>query len=233
MPLNTAHRVHMFQACRVGHVTAMCRTPQGELWTGSSRGNVRCGRQRGVPVCPVGHLPERRPLGVLAGLSRRCCLWPMQLRFDVLARLELCVPCCIPLDCEPQTVAPPFLSGCRVWELGPPALLAEQPSPPRCRELRKGYGERAHGGPVLRLACPADGQLVWSASPKRVLLWDAACGAFLGALQRTAPRLVPTTSSGELPAGNGDKEREALRYKVDGTKVRRGAARREAGRHRR
>ncbi|KAL4426187.1 hypothetical protein ABPG77_007469 [Micractinium sp. CCAP 211/92] len=146
MPLNTAHRVHMFQACRVGHVTAMCRTPQGELWTGSSRGNVR------------------------------------------------------------------------VWELGPPALLAEQPSPPRCRELRKGYGERAHGGPVLRLACPADGQLVWSASPKRVLLWDAACGAFLGALQRTAPRLVPTTSSGELPAGNGDREREALRYKVDGTK---------------
>lgn len=45
MPLNAAHRVHMFQAYRVGHVTAMCRTPQGELWTGSSRGNIRWGRQ--------------------------------------------------------------------------------------------------------------------------------------------------------------------------------------------
>lgn len=111
-----------------------------------------------------------------------------------------------------------------MWELGAPALLAEQPSPPRCRELRKGYGERAHGGLVLRLVCPADGQLVWSASPKGVLLWDAACGAFLGLLQRTAPRLGPAASSSELLAGSGDREREALRHKVDGAKARPAAA---------
>jgi hypothetical protein len=41
MSLRADHRVHQFQAYRVGHVTTMCRTPQGELWTGSSRGNIR------------------------------------------------------------------------------------------------------------------------------------------------------------------------------------------------
>lgn len=32
---------HAGQAHRVGTVTAICRTPWGELWTGSSRGSVR------------------------------------------------------------------------------------------------------------------------------------------------------------------------------------------------
>ena len=30
-----------WQAHRIGHVTAMCTTPWGELWTGSSRGIIR------------------------------------------------------------------------------------------------------------------------------------------------------------------------------------------------
>jgi hypothetical protein len=41
MSLRTAHRAFHFQAHRVGFVTAMARTPRGELWTGSSRGNLR------------------------------------------------------------------------------------------------------------------------------------------------------------------------------------------------
>lgn len=219
MPLNAAHRVHMFQAYRVGHVTAMCRTPQGELWTGSSRGNVRWGRHPGAQVSP-GHQARCRGLAAAGGAFCRPLLAPRQP--SQACRLRLACPAACVCHAA-QTCPPPPPPARRVWELGAPALLAEHPSPPRCRELRKGYGERAHGGPVLRLVCPADGQLVWSASPKGVMLWDAACGAFLGLLQRTAPRLGPAPSSGELLAGNGDREREALRHKVDGTKVRRAA----------
>lgn len=47
MSLKAGHRAFQFQAHRVGYVTAMCRTPQGELWTGSSRGNMRCGGRGG------------------------------------------------------------------------------------------------------------------------------------------------------------------------------------------
>ena len=48
LSLRAGHPLHAFQAHRVGHVTAMARTPQGELWTGSSRGYIRwaAGRQR-------------------------------------------------------------------------------------------------------------------------------------------------------------------------------------------
>lgn len=42
-----------------------------------------------------------------------------------------------------------------------------------CRELRKPLGERAHGGHVLALVCPSDGQVVWSTSSKTTLMWDA------------------------------------------------------------
>ncbi|KAL4853623.1 Type II inositol polyphosphate 5-phosphatase 15 [Chlorella vulgaris] len=104
----------------------------------------------------------------------------------------------------------------RVWELKEPALLGDAPEPPRARELRKGFGERAHSGPVLALSCPADGQLVWSASSKGVLLWDAACGAFLGLLQRTSPRPAPAAQP-ELSA-SPTLDVAALRYKVDGAK---------------
>lgn len=107
---------------------------------------------------------------------------------------------------------------CRVWELGEPALVGDTPEPPRSRELRKGFGERAHSGPVVALACPADGQLVWSASGKGVLLWDAACGAFLGMLQRSAPRFASQPSQAEMsPLAGVDVV--ALKYKIDGQKA--------------
>jgi hypothetical protein len=88
---------------------------------------------------------------------------------------------------------------------------------PRCRELRKGYGERPHNGGVLALACPADGQVVWSASHKGVLLWDAACGAFLGALQRGPTRGggAGGANSPDLVPASGAADNPALRYKVD------------------
>lgn len=41
MSLRTSHRLYQFQAQRVGYVTALLRAPTGELWTGSSRGNIR------------------------------------------------------------------------------------------------------------------------------------------------------------------------------------------------
>lgn len=108
-----------------------------------------------------------------------------------------------------------------MWELGEPALVGEAPAPPRCRELRKGYGERPHSGSVLALACPADGQVVWSASPKGLLLWDAACGAFLGALQRGPARGGGggAYSPDLVPASGGAADTPALRYKVDAAKV--------------
>jgi hypothetical protein len=105
-----------------------------------------------------------------------------------------------------------------VWELGEPALVGEAPEPPRCRELRKSYGERAHSGQVLFLACPADGQLVWSASAKGVLLWDAASGAFLGVLQRAVGRPPPQATPSEIQAINSS-DSAALKFKVDSSKV--------------
>ena len=127
----------------------------------------------------------------------------------------------------PDPVPPNFRLNCtprRVWELGEPALVGEAPAPPRCRELRKGYGERPHSGAVLALACPSDGQVVWSASNKGLLLWDAACGAFLGALQRGrggggGGGGGSTASPDIVPAGSGAADNPALRYKVDPSKV--------------
>lgn len=118
----------------------------------------------------------------------------------------------------------PALALCRVWELGEPALAGDAPEPPRCRELRKVFGERAHSGPVVSLLCPADGQLVWSASAKGLLLWDAACGAFLGALQRRgatalsgsmSTRLASQPLPGDPLGGAGD----ASRFTIVGSKV--------------
>lgn len=192
------------QAHRVGHVTAMVRTPQGELWTGSSRGYIRWG------------------WGCRQGRS-----WCLGL-FNRITTLRVCsasrcfVGCSRRVGCLTNSapMTPP-LQPCRVWELGEPALVGEAPAPPRCRELRKGYGERPHSGAVLALACPADGQVVWSASQKGLLLWDAACGAFLGALQRG-----PARSSGggganspDLVPASGAADNSALRYKVDPSKV--------------
>lgn len=107
-----------------------------------------------------------------------------------------------------------------MWGLGEPALLGDTPEPPLCRELRKSFGERAHSGPVMALACPADGQLVWSASSKGVLLWDAACGAFLGMLHRSSARLGAQPSRSDFAAaGDGDRDNPERRYKVDSCKV--------------
>jgi hypothetical protein len=182
MSLRAGHRAFQWQAHRVGYATAMCRTPQGHLWTGSSRGNLRWAQMLlSGPHKLSGHLVVRtraRPVNLRASLP------------------------------------PPR----RMWELGEPALVGEAPEPPRARELRKGFGERAHSGTVLALVVPAEGQLVWSASPKGVLLWDAACGAFLGMLQRPGPRLAPSLTLHELsPAPSTDLS--AVRYKVDGQRV--------------
>jgi hypothetical protein len=124
--------------------------------------------------------------------------------------LRLCTLAC--------SLLPACLPACRVWELGEPALVGEAPEPPRCRELRKSYGERAHSGQVLFLACPADGQLVWSASAKGVLLWDAASGAFLGVLQRAVGRPPPQATASEIQAINSS-DSAALKFKVDSSKV--------------
>ena len=136
---------------------------------------------------------------------------------------RLCWPCCTHgslLCLHAFTLLPACLPARRVWELGEPALVGEAPEPPRCRELRKGFGERAHSGPVLALACPADGQVVWSASTKGLLLWDAACGAFLGGLQRSSGRqLAPQASQADL-GGRGDAADQERRYKIDGAKAR-------------
>ncbi len=96
--------------------------------------------------------------------------------------------------------------------------MGDTPEAPRSRELRKGFGERAHSSPVVSLACAADGQLVWSASGKGVLLWDAACGAFLGMLQRCAPRFTAQPSQSEMQLAGADIN--ALKYKIDAQKVR-------------
>ncbi|GAB4822767.1 hypothetical protein N2152v2_009813 [Parachlorella kessleri] len=110
--------VYRWQAYRVGHVLTMCVTPQGELWTGSSRGNIR------------------------------------------------------------------------VWQLPGRNSSTDAPSEPLvCRELRRPMGERPHPGSVLALVCPSDGQLVWSASGKTILLWDAASGEFMGIVQKVIGKL--------------------------------------------
>jgi hypothetical protein len=51
-----------------------------------------------------------------------------------------------------------------------------------------------------------------------VLLWDAACGAFLGVLQRSGPRPLAQPSQGDMAALAGG-EAAALRHKIDGHKV--------------
>ncbi len=66
------------------------------------------------------------------------------------------------------------------------------------RELRRPAGERAHSGAIVCMVCSADGQIIWTASRKGIVLWDAYSGAYLGSLSResiatTAP-LIPTNS---------------------------------------
>ena len=117
---------------------------------------------------------------------------------------------------------------CRMWELGDPALVGDTPEPPTCRELRKSLGERAHSGPLVALVSTNDGQLVWSATTKGILLWDAASGAFLGVLQRWVP--VTAAAESVAAAGSGASADAATaaalnRYRIDGSKVGKGSGR--------
>eukprot|EP00890_Picochlorum_soloecismus_P001963 jgi/Picsp_1/2768/NSC_00996-R1_type i inositol- -trisphosphate 5-phosphatase 12-like len=50
------------------------------------------------------------------------------------------------------------------------------------RELRKNSFDRAHSGEILSLQCAANGHIVWSASSRAVLLWDAGSGICFGTL---------------------------------------------------
>ena len=52
----------------------------------------------------------------------------------------------------------------------------------RPRELRKNSFDRAHNGEILSLRCAANGHIVWSASSRAVLLWDAGSGICFGTL---------------------------------------------------
>ncbi|RMZ54465.1 hypothetical protein APUTEX25_002041, partial [Auxenochlorella protothecoides] len=73
----------------------------------------------------------------------------------------------------------------RIWPRAPPAPQGHFPAGPlTTREVRRGRDDKPHGGPVRFLAAAADGSTVWSASRSTILLWDAACGAFLGVLVR-------------------------------------------------
>lgn len=74
-------------------------------------------------------------------------------------------------------------------------IMMEAILPPKARELRRGTGERAHSGPVLALACSSDGQIIWSASARSVVLWDSSSGAYLGMLQRSGGLGGSTTGS--------------------------------------
>jgi len=67
---------------------------------------------------------------------------------------------------------------------------------PTCRELRRGpNNERAHGGAVVFMKCTTDGQVMWSASSKNILLWDAHSGIFLGTLYRQGKKNLAVKKS--------------------------------------
>ena len=57
-----------------------------------------------------------------------------------------------------------------------------KPEAIRPRALRKNSFDRAHSGEILSLQCAANGHIVWSASSRAVLLWDAGSGICFGTL---------------------------------------------------
>lgn len=67
---------------------------------------------------------------------------------------------------------------------------------PTCRELRRGSNnDRAHGSAVAYMKCSSDGQVMWSASTKNILLWDAHSGKFLGTLYRQGKKNLAVKKS--------------------------------------
>ena len=164
--------------------------------------------------------PQPRP-------SKLCC----HSRCNAASATSL--PSCSPMAvrCFLCVVIPVVYCRCRMWDLGDPALVGDTPEPPTCRELRKGLGERAHSGPLVALVSTHDGQLVWSATAKGILLWDAASGAFLGVLQRWVPAAAAAESlaagsgggsggGGGTSAASADAAAAAMNtYRIDGFKV--------------
>jgi hypothetical protein len=110
----------------------------------------------------------------------------------------------------------------RIWTLAtspsPTRSLAKgvDPEQPQCRELRRAAGERPHGGAVAGLECTADGQLVWSVAGKSALLWDAASGQYMGALQRPGGKKggLASASAADLAGFEGADPLAFLRINV-------------------
>lgn len=74
------------------------------------------------------------------------------------------------------------------------------------RELRRPAGERAHSGAVVSMVCSPDGQVLWTASARGIVLWDAYSGAYLGSLTRdvvNAPALGSALSHAAGAAAAG------------------------------
>ncbi len=72
------------------------------------------------------------------------------------------------------------------------------------RELRRPAGERAHSDAIVSMVCSADGQILWTASRRGIVLWDAYSGGYLGSLSRDTPlNTPPQLYAGSSVAGGG------------------------------
>jgi len=69
------------------------------------------------------------------------------------------------------------------------------------REIRRPLGERAHSGAIVSMVCTADGQLMWTASRRGIVLWDAYSGAYLGSLSRDIVNTSVVTNASSNTAG--------------------------------
>lgn len=92
----------------------------------------------------------------------------------------------------------------RLWT---PEEQEELGKPPPCRELRKGTpnADRPHQGPVAYMASSADGQCMWTASKKGIILWDSATGMCLGVVHKGRDRNPATyldLEGGGVEGGN-------------------------------
>lgn len=79
----------------------------------------------------------------------------------------------------------------RIWShtAGPPSAKGMRSSDQqslKARELRKNVFDRAHNSSIISLQCAADGYIVWSASAKDVLLWDAGSGMCFGSIRNSS-----------------------------------------------
>lgn len=102
----------------------------------------------------------------------------------------------------------------RVWSVGwgSSGSMIDQPNQPRARELRRAAGERAHSGPVVGIACTADGQVMWTASGRGIALWDARSGGYLGTLRQEVG--VGLYVGVETPIMNSVGELSLAAYKI-------------------